>query len=316
MKKIVHIAKAAMLPAVVYLIFLIVRFDSFASLNTLSTIFRQSIISTIIGYGVCFSFLCGIMDFSIGARMVVSGLIGGILCMQFGFWGLVIGTIAVCLLSGCIMGVFERFIQVPSLVVTIAMALIFEVIGQKIVGSMIYVRIDESASFLADSPYNVLVLIVSAVLFYLWLNKTTFSYHARAVGSDEALAERMGVDVKRTKILGYIIGSLFLAIATILQISLSSVMSPEINLASASLLFKPLMGVMVGLALERVCNLMIGILIGQFSLNVIFVGLVASGLPSTLQNVTLGLFLLVVLIFSQYKDQIVALFRGKKAHAA
>ena len=305
-----------MLPAAVYMIFLIVRFDSFASLNTLSTIFRQSIISTIIGYGVCFSFLCGIMDFSIGARMVVSGLIGGILCMQFGFWGLVIGTIAVCLLSGCIMGVFERFIQVPSLVVTIAMALIFEVIGQKIVGSMIYVRIDESASFLADSPYNVLVLIVSAGLFYLWLNKTTFSYHARAVGSDEALAERMGVDVKRTKILGYIIGSLFLAIATILQISLSSVMSPEINLASASLLFKPLMGVMVGLALERVCNLMIGILIGQFSLNVIFVGLVASGLPSTLQNVTLGLFLLVVLIFSQYKDQIVALFRGKKAHAA
>ncbi len=312
MKKSVDILKALILPAAVYLVFLLINFESFASFKTLSTIFQQSIISTIIGYGICFSFLCGIMDFSVGSRMVVSGLVGGILSMQLGFWGLILGTIAACLLSGCIMGIFEKFVKVPSLVITIAIALIFEVIGQELTGSMIYVRIDEGSSFLANSPYNIFVLIISAALFYILLNRTKFSYHARAVGSDEAIAQRMGVNVKRTKIAGHIIGSLFLAIATILQISLSSVMSPEINLASASLLFKPLMGVMVGMALERLCNLLVGILIGQFSLNIIFVGLVASGLPSTMQNVTLGLFLLLVLIFSQYKDKLTAIFKKDK----
>ena len=313
MIKTINVLKALMLPAVMYLILLLVNFESFASFSSFLTIFQQCIIPTIIGYAICFSFLCGIMDFSVGSRMIISGLIGGALSLQFGFWGLILGGIAACLLTGCIMGLFEKVLKVPSLVITIAMALIFEVIGHRLVGSMTFIRIDTSISFLANPPFNYIVLIVMAGLFYILLNRTKFSYHARAVGKDAPLAEKMGIDIKKTKVIAYIIGSLFLAIAAILQISLSSVMAPEINLGSAAILFRPLMGVMVGLALERLCNLFIGILIGQFSLNIIFVVLVAGGLPSTMQNVTLGLFLLVVLIFSQYKDKAVAFLKKVKA---
>jgi ribose transport system permease protein len=77
------------------------------------------------------------------------------------------------------------------------------------------------------------------------------------------------------------------------------------------LLFKPLMGVLVGLALQPVCNLAVGIFIGGFTVNTIFVGLIASGLPDTFQDVALGIFLLIVMLFSENKDTIAKRFRRK-----
>ena len=69
-------------------------------------------------------------------------------------------------------------------------------------------------------------------------------------------------------------------------------------------MFKPLISVLLALVLQRICDLTIGIFITQFTLNIIFIGLIAVGLPDTFQNVVLGFFLLVVMILFENSGRI------------
>ena len=62
--------------------------------------------------------------------------------------------------------------------------------------------------------------------------------------------------------------------------------------------------ILLALVLQRICNLTIGIFIAQFTLNIIFIGLIAVGLPDTFQNVVLGLFLLIVMILFENAGRI------------
>ena len=65
-----------------------------------------------------------------------------------------------------------------------------------------------------------------------------------------------------------------------------------------------MISILLALVLQRICNLTIGIFIAQFTLNIIFIGLIAVGLPDTFQNVVLGLFLLIVMILFENAGRI------------
>jgi ribose transport system permease protein len=90
----------------------------------------------------------------------------------------------------------------------------------------------------------------------------------------------------------YIIGGAFLGISSILMVSNMGTINPKINMASMSQVFTPMMGVMIGLFL-RSCNTVIGVFIGELSITIVSTGLVAIGLESRLQNVIVGIFLLI-----------------------
>ena len=73
-------------------------------------------------------------------------------------------------------------------------------------------------------------------------------------------------------------------------------------------------GLVIGLTLNSVCKLPFGIFIGTVSLNIIFTGIIALGLPDNLQNVSLGLFLLIVVSISSKQDDIREYFKKKKVN--
>jgi ribose transport system permease protein len=231
--------------------------------------------------------------------------------MQYGLWGLILG----CIISSIIIGIFTGLVnwaaRIPSLVVTLGLTMIFEIIALQISGKTSLVSLSRELSILGRPPYIIITLAISFILFYLAFYHTRFSYHARAIGSDEMIAQNMGIKIQWIKFLTFVVGGAFLGIASILQISVSGSISAQVDLGSAMLLFKPLMGVMVAIALQSICNLAVGIIIGEFSINMIFVGLIASGLPDTFQNVTLGLFLLIVMFLSVNKGGITKCFKRK-----
>ena len=299
MKKLItRSAKALLLPVIVYCIFLVICFDRFSNLNCVYTIFLQSIIPTITAYAYAFIFMSGLFDFTIGARIIISGLVGGILASQFGMPGLIIGALLTSLAVAAITGLLNWFCKIPSLILTMALTMIFEIVGKNISGKFSFVSIDYQYAILGAAPYIIIVLLLSAILFYFIFNFTKFSYHMRAVGSNEAVAQNAGIKVQRVKVMCFVVGSIFAAIAAVLTISQSGSMGAQTNLGSATLLFKPLMGIIIAVALQSFCNMTWGIFISQFTLNTIFIGLIATGFPDTFQNIVLGFFLLVVMIAS------------------
>ena len=300
----INTLKVIMLPVIVYLIFLVICFERFSKWNCIYTIFIQTIIPTITAYAIAYGNICGVFDFTIGSRLVISGVIGGLLAAQYGFAGMILGAIISAIVVGIITGVLNWWLKIPSLVLTMGLAMVFEIIGSKLAGHYGFVQIDNKYAIFGSSPNIVIIFLLSAVLFYFVFNHTVFSFHMRAVGSNEAVAKNSGIKTDLVKCKSFVYGSVFIGIAAILTLSQSGSVGAQTSLGSVTIMFKPLISVLLALVLQRICDLTIGIFIAQFTLNIIFIGLIAVGLPDTFQNVVLGFFLLVVMILFENSGRI------------
>ena len=300
----INTLKVIMLPVIVYLIFLVICFERFSNWNCIYTIFIQTIIPTITAYAIAYGNICGVFDFTIGSRLVISGVIGGLLAAQYGFAGMILGAIISAIVVGVITGVLNWWLKIPSLVLTMGLAMVFEIVGSKLAGHYGFVQIDNKYAIFGSSPNIVIIFLLSAVLFYFIFNHTVFSFHMRAVGSNEVVAKNSGIKTDLVKCKSFVYGSVFIGIAAILTLSQSGSVGAQTSLGSVTIMFKPLISVLLALVLQRICDLTIGIFIAQFTLNIIFIGLIAVGLPDTFQNVVLGFFLLVVMILFENSGRI------------
>ena len=300
----INTLKVIMLPVIVYLIFLVICFERFSNWNCIYTIFIQTIIPTITAYAIAYGNICGVFDFTIGSRLVISGVIGGLLAAQYGFAGMILGAIISAIVVGIITGVLNWWLKIPSLVLTMGLAMVFEIIGSKLAGHYGFVQIDNKYAIFGSSPNIVIIFLLSAVLFYFIFNHTVFNFHMRAVGSNEAVAKNSGIKTDLVKCKSFVYGSVFIGIAAILTLSQSGSVGAQTSLGSVTIMFKPLISVLLALVLQRICDLTVGIFIAQFTLNIIFIGLIAVGLPDTFQNVVLGFFLLVVMILFENSGRI------------
>lgn len=309
----INTLKVIMLPVIVYLIFLVICFERFSNWNCIYTIFIQTIIPTITAYAIAYGNICGVFDFTIGSRLVISGVIGGLLAAQYGFAGMILGAIISAIVVGIITGVLNWWLKIPSLVLTMGLAMVFEIIGSKLAGHYGFVQIDNKYAIFGSSPNIVIIFLLSAVLFYFVFNHTVFSFHMRAVGSNEAVAKNSGIKTDLVKCKSFVYGSVFIGIAAILTLSQSGSVGAQTSLGSVTIMFKPLISVLLALVLQRICDLTVGIFIAQFTLNIIFIGLIAVGLPDTFQNVVLGFFLLVVMILFENSGRLEELKEKKEA---
>ena len=308
----INTLKVIMLPVIVYLIFLVICFGRFSNWNCIYTIFIQTIIPTITAYAIAYGNICGVFDFTIGSRLVISGVIGGLLAAQYGFAGMILGAIISAIVVGVITGVLNWWLKIPSLVLTMGLAMVFEIVGSKLAGHYGFVQIDNKYAIFGSSPNIVIIFLLSAVLFYFIFNHTVFSFHMRAVGSNEVVAKNSGIKTDLVKCKSFVYGSVFIGIAAILTLSQSGSVGAQTSLGSVTIMFKPLISVLLALVLQRICDLTVGIFIAQFTLNIIFIGLIAVGLPDTFQNVVLGFFLLVVMILFENSGRIEE-FKEKRA---
>lgn len=308
MKKfLINTLKTLSLPAVLYLVFLVICFERFSNWNCVYTIFLQSIIPTITAYAVAYGNICGVFDFTIGSHLIISGVVGGLLAARFGFAGMILGAMASALAVAAVTGFLNWRLRIPSLVLTMGLAMIYEIVGTRLAGHYGFVQIDTKYAVFGSPPNIIIIFILTAALFYFIFNHTVFSFHMRAVGSNEAVARNSGINADLVKIKSFLFGSIFIGIAAILTLSQSGSVGAQTNLGSVTIVFKPLISILLALVLQRICNLTVGIFIAQFSLNIIFIGLIAAGLPDTFQNVVLGFFLLVVMILFQNTHRLEAL---------
>lgn len=304
--------KTISLPCIVYLIFLLLCFDRFSNWNCVYTIFLQSIIPTIIAYGIAYGNICGVFDFTIGSRLIISGVIGGLLASEYGFAGIILGALLSALLVGLITGVLNWVFRIPSLVLTMGLTMVYEVIGSRLAGHYGFVQLETKYCIFGSAPNIIIIFAATAAVFYFIFNHTVYSFHMRAVGSDERVAKNSGIKVDLVKCKSFVYGGLFIGVAAILTLSQSGSVGAQTSLGSVAVMFKPLISILLALVLQKICNLTVGIFIAQFSLNIIFIGLIAIGLPDTFQNVVLGAFLLIVMIIFENTDRMEILKKNMK----
>jgi len=301
----------AALPLVVFLIFYICRPDRFGTPSGLLIMLQQSVIDSVIGFGLCYNLVIDTWDFSSGAQLVLAGLIGAFSAQYFGIWGLIVVTVVVSILLGSLTGFIYSALKIPSIIVTIGVMLVYESAGTLFRGGA-SITVPSSISFLGRAPYIFIVGILAYLLAYLLYHHTKFGYHVRAVGNGEITAKNIGINSIRVRFLCFVVCGFFVGIASLLQVSYGGAIAPKGGMNTMSMVFPPFMGVFIGQYLEKYCDIMIGIFLGVFSMTMINTGLIAMGLPGTLQQVVTGMFMLIFMAISINQDA----FKIRKRKAA
>jgi ribose transport system permease protein len=311
---ILNFFKAFLLPVGLYAVLWIMIPERIGNWNSIVIMLSMSVIPTIIACGVSFGWISGIMDFSIGACIICASLVGAVCGNLFGTVGLFAGAIfSSFILSGITGGAF-KLLRIPSLVVSLGMMMVFEVAGNQfasIIGKIwpnmstgYYIRLDQSLVFLGTPPWVFVVLLAVLFLYSLVYYRTKFSNQARVVGSDELIARNVGIFPMKVKFQAYLVGAFFLGIAAVVTVAYSGSATPQTNMTTMGAVFRPIMSVVLALSMQKLVPIPVGICIGSLSMSIIFTGIIALGWTDDLQNVLLGLMLIIVVAIPKVSGDI------------
>ena len=276
-------------------IFKVLTPQNFGSPRNLLSYFEASLLAAVGAVGFYFVMVMGMFDFSIGANIMLSSIVGTVVASRFGlgYPGLILGCIATGAIIGTINGLFYVTLRIPSMIVTTGLALIYEAIASYIAGGQSATLPSDLRAF-GSMPGNLILAVLAFVVAYLLLNYTRIGTYTYAIGSDEFVAKNMGINVNKYKILAFIISGAFFGVEAILTISYGSSMVAETGMLSMSRNFYPTMGCFLGLAMKKNGIPIPAIIIGEFFLQIIYYGFVALGAPTAVNDVISGLALLII----------------------
>lgn len=276
-------------------IFKILAPNNFGSPTKMLSYLQSSLIYAVGGCGLYFIVVMGLFDFSIGANIVFSAVLACFFAQRFGYAGLIIAPIMCGALIGLLNGIVYIKLHIPSIIVTVGLALIYESLSvfatqghEQILGS--------STTAFGSYPANVILALCAFFLAGLIIKYTKIGTYTNAIGSNEYVAKNMGVNVNKYKVVAFLLCGLFVGIMSILTISYGSSMTAATSMSSMSRNFTPLMGTFFGVAFKKYGRPITSIVIGEFIISLIFNGFVAIGAPSTIQNIVTGAALLTIVM--------------------
>ena len=276
-----------------YGVFKILTPDNFGSLSNLYAYLQSSIIYSVGGCGLYFIVVMGLFDFAVGSNIVLSSIVGVILSQKYGYAGFIIGCLGCGPLIGLLIGFLYNQLNVPSMIVTVGLMLIFESVAVFAAGG-VKQTLPENLRFFSGAPGNIILALLAFLFMYFILNYTKIGTYCNAIGSNEFTAKNMGINVKKYKLIGFMLLHFFVGIMAILTVSYGTTMTALTGMSTMSRNFQPLMGTFFGVAFRKYKMPITAIVVGEFIIAIIFNGFVALGAPTTIQNVVTGGALLVI----------------------
>lgn len=312
------IAKTFLFPVVLWIVMDVLIISKggnniFATSDSLLDIFQSSVILVLIAVAVALPLSGGRWDFAPGAIMVVTSIISGNIAIkyQMGIAGLLILSILTAVLLALFEGILYIGFKVPTMIISLGVVMLYEGISGIIYdGSGVRLFMYENLSVLVKQPYCYIVMVLVLIVFHVLMKYTKFGFDTRSLGNHAVLAINNGVNEKRTILLTYLVVGVLLGCASLLNAS-KVVVAPAANLSSTQLMFSSMGAVLTGLYLSRFSNMSFGILAGTISMSVFTKGLTVYGLPSSLNNIILGIFIVSFMGITTNMEALKRLFRRK-----
>lgn len=314
-----NIVKTVALPVGMFLfIFILTRFvgqGQFGSWDSLVSVIRNTMLGSCISLAMACNLLNGRWDFSIGMMVILCPVLAMPLVekLDMGIPGLIIVCIVIGLLAGLLSGVMYLLLRVPSIVVSLGFYVIYEsVITVYNGGAGARIR-DFSMLKLAQFPYILIVAGVGFLIFYVLFTHTRFGYNVRSLAKSQALAVNSGINEKRNVLGCYLLMGFFVALAGIIYVCMSGTILADMRQnGSSTIMFEAIPPVFIGFFLMKYTNLTVGVIMGTLTMKLLTAGMLAVGIPSAMQNVGVGLFLLIFMVVTHNQSKF---YDMKKARA-
>jgi len=305
--------------AVAAFVVLTLASDVFATQQNLFNVTRNFAFVAIIAIGMTAVIVSGGIDLSVGAVLVLSGMVIG-MAMNGGMsiWLAVPLALGASLAVGAINGVLIAYVGVPPFVVTLGMLSIARSLAMVLSDNrMVYQFgpdqpqlltlgggfVDLPLPLLAAVriPNPVIVLLVLLVVAGLAFRWTRWGRHLFAIGGNESAATLTGVPVKATKVSVYMFCSLTAGIAGILEVGWLGTITTglgqgmELTVIAAT--------VIGGANLAGGAGTAFGAVVGAALIEVIRNSLTLLGISTFWQGTFVGSFIVVAALFDRLRSR-------------
>lgn len=303
-----NLAEYGSLIALILLVVVIsVISKDFATVDNFLSLLRQSSINGLIAFGMTLVILTGGIDLSVGsvlafttaiaAKMIQSGITSPLAMLV----ALILGTI-----FGFITGIIITKGRVQPFIATLISMTVFRGATMIFTNGKPISGLNKGTQFSNDFlyfvgkgsllgiPTPVWILVISFIIVYFVLNRTTFGRKVYSVGSNERAASLAGVKVNNTKLAVYAASGLFSALAGL--ILMSRLGSAQPTLGSGYELDAIAAGALGGISLSGGRGKITGTLIGILIIAVLNNGLNIIGVSSYYQQVVKGVVILIAVL--------------------
>ncbi len=280
-----------------WIVFVALRPDTFASANNFITMMRQTVVVSIAAVGMTMIIVSGGIDLSIGSSVALTSVVvAKLLVAGHGPVVAALGGIAAATAAGALNGVLVARLGLLPFIATLATMTALRGAAKGLANEQ---KIDAPArgldvllaplapdrAFLLF-PTGVWIALALAVVASVVLGSTRFGRHVFAIGSNEHTARLCGVRVEPTKLAVYALAGTCAGLAGVMEFSTLTVGDPT---TAAGLELDVIAAVVIGGgSLSGGEGSILGAMIGAFLMTVVKTGATHMGMPNWVQEIVTG----------------------------
>ncbi len=303
--------------ALVFLFFTVAVADTFLSALALSNILTFGSITGVVVIGVAFLMISGEFDLSVGSNLAVASyvfalaVVGGVPALAA--MGL---ALMVSVLLGLINGVIVAYSRIPSFIVTLGTLFAYRGLA-RILGGGTAVKytpeelpalftylngslpplnnlFEQVGNFRASSLWFIGLVIVMTIV----LERTRYGNWTFATGGNALAARSQGVNVRRVKILNFMLSGGLAGLAGVLTFAQRNSATP---LAGTGLELIAVAGAVIGgVRLSGGYGTIIGASLGVLLMSMLEQGLALMGIPNEIFRAVAGFIIIVTVAVNTY----------------
>ncbi len=203
------------------IVLMVAKTNLYFSPGTIQAIIQSGMDVCPLVLGMIFILMLGDIDVSIASTMIFASMITG-LCYQSGVPAVV--AVLAGILSGALCGAFNGFfvayIKMPAVIVTIATSMLFRGIVKIVLDVNVLKEFPVFYTTIAWTnvamiPLALIVFLIMAAIFVFILHKSNFGRKLYIIGNNPICAEYSGINVKRIKMIVFILMGVMCGVASI-----------------------------------------------------------------------------------------------------
>lgn len=298
----------------------------FQSINNF-WVFMSTVLTTFVAmWALNTNLNSGRMDFSLGATGILAALIsskilGGVVSFNTmaGVASFFLLTVLFGMIIGLIGGIVYILTRLPAIVTSLGMCLVFEGAAAIIEGKSGQIQYRQSGMLAAkftSQPVNIiLILVIIIFLMSLIICYSRFGYNKNALVYNQKIACDTGIKEITSCIVCYLLAGGLIGLYEVLQDLSSTYMTINVDLGSASTVFRNFLPIFIGSMMMRYSNQLVSSFFACLATTLLTRGLDNAGkigITSPISSLITSIMILGVLTYMVDKQAVINWFKMRR----